>query len=65
MPDRFPLLGAVSGSPHVFIATGYASRGVVCAGILAETLASLICHEPLPLERDLVKAMNVMRGLTH
>ena len=65
MPDRFPLLGAVPGRPNVFIATGYASRGVVWAGLLAETLASLICHEPLPLERDLVKAMNVMRCFTH
>jgi len=57
MPDRFPLLGAVPNRPNVFIATGYASRGVVWAGLLAETLASMMCYEPLPLERDLLKAM--------
>ena len=61
MPDRFPLLGAMQNRPHVFIATGYASRGVVLAGLLAETLASIICDEPLPLERDLVGAMKACR----
>jgi tRNA 5-methylaminomethyl-2-thiouridine biosynthesis bifunctional protein len=61
MPDRFPLLGALQNRPHVFIATGYASRGVVLAGLLAETLASIICDEPLPLERDLVRAMRTSR----
>ncbi len=61
MPDRFPLLGPVQGRPNIYIATGYASRGVVLAGLLAETLASMICDEPLPLERDLVKAMDAGR----
>ncbi len=61
MPDRFPLLGAVQNRAHVFMATGYASRGVVLAALLAETLASIMCEEPLPLERDLVRAMRTCR----
>lgn len=61
MPDRFPLLGAVQNRPNLYIATGYASRGVGLAALLAETLASMICKEPLPLERDLVRAMDVGR----
>ncbi len=61
MPDRFPLLGAVQNRAHVFMASGYASRGVVLAALLAETLASIICEEPLPLERDLVRAMRTCR----
>ena len=61
MPDRFPLLGAVPERPNMYIATGYASRGVGLAALLAETLASMICIEPLPLERDLVKAMDTGR----
>jgi tRNA 5-methylaminomethyl-2-thiouridine biosynthesis bifunctional protein len=48
----------VQDRPNMYIATGYASRGVGLAALLAETLASMICDEPLPLERDLVKAMD-------
>ena len=61
MPDRFPLLGPVLELPNVFIAVGYASRGVVWAGLLGETLASIICDEPRPLERDLLRAMDPWR----
>lgn len=62
MPDRFPLLGAVPNQPNLFVAVGYASRGVVWAGLLGETLASILCDEPRPLERDLLKAMDAGRG---
>lgn len=61
MPDRFPLLGAVPQRPGVYIATGYASRGVVLASILAETLTNLICREPVSLERDLIQSMDAGR----
>lgn len=61
MPDRFPLLGPVHDRARLYLATGYASRGVGLAALLAETLASMICKEPLPLERDLVKAMDAGR----
>ena len=62
MPDRFPLLGPVQGRPNMYVATGYASRGVVWAGLLAEALACMMCHEPLPLERDLIGAMDTGRS---
>ena len=61
MPDRFPLLGPAPDRPNLYLATGYASRGVGLAALLAETLASTICNEPLPLERDLMKAMDAGR----
>ncbi len=57
LPDRMPLLGAVAGRPGVYVAAGYASRGVVWAGLLGETLAGLLGNEPLPLEADLLAAM--------
>jgi tRNA 5-methylaminomethyl-2-thiouridine biosynthesis bifunctional protein len=58
MPDRMPLVGAVSGQPGVFIAAGYASRGVVWAGLLGETLADQLCGSPALLERDLLRALS-------
>lgn len=61
LPDRLPLLGPVEGSPGLYVAAGYASRGVVWAGLLGETLASMILRDPLPLERDLVEALSPSR----
>jgi tRNA 5-methylaminomethyl-2-thiouridine biosynthesis bifunctional protein len=58
LPDRLPLLGPVGGRPGVYVAAGYASRGVVWAGLLGETVASMILREPLPLERDLIEALS-------
>ena len=61
LPDRLPLLGPVSGRQGVYVAAGYASRGVVWAGLLGETLASMILREPLPLEREVVDAISPAR----
>ncbi len=57
MPDRLPLVGALNDASNLYIAAGYASRGVVWAGLLGETLASMMCDEPLPLECDLLAAI--------
>lgn len=57
LPDRLPLLGAVAGRAGVYVAAGYASRGVVWAGLLGETLAGMLCGEPAPLEADLLTAI--------
>ena len=61
LPDRLPLLGAVEGRAGVFVAAGYASRGVVWAGVLGEALACLATGEPWPLERDLMRAISPSR----
>lgn len=58
LPDRFPLLGAVAGQVGVFVAAGYASRGVTWAGLLGETLADTLLGTPLPLEADLLKSIS-------
>ena len=57
LPDRLPIVGAVSGRPGLFVAAGYASRGVVWAGLLGEALADLMTGQPLPLENDLMRAI--------
>ncbi len=58
LPDRLPLVGAIDGHPGVYVAAGYASRGVVWAGLLGEALADLMTGQPLPLEADLMRAIS-------
>jgi tRNA 5-methylaminomethyl-2-thiouridine biosynthesis bifunctional protein len=41
----------------MYVAAGYASRGVVWAGLLGEALADLMTQHPLPLEADLMQAI--------
>jgi len=57
LPDRLPLVGAVDAHPGLYVAAGYASRGVVWAGLLGEALADLMTGQPLPLEADLMRAI--------
>jgi tRNA 5-methylaminomethyl-2-thiouridine biosynthesis bifunctional protein len=61
LPDRLPIVGAVDGHDGVFVAAGYASRGVVWAGLLGEALADLMLQRPLPLERELMRAIAPQR----
>jgi hypothetical protein len=39
------------------VAAGYASRGVVWAGLLGEALADRMTGQPLPLELELMRAI--------
>ncbi|HSJ80457.1 MAG TPA: FAD-dependent oxidoreductase, partial [Thiobacillus sp.] len=57
LPDRLPIVGAVGGQAGLFVAAGYASRGVVWAGLLGEALADLMTQHPVPLEADLMQAI--------
>jgi tRNA 5-methylaminomethyl-2-thiouridine biosynthesis bifunctional protein len=57
MPDRLPLLGAVAGQTGLYVAAGYASRGMVWAGLLGEALADQITGQPCPLEAELMQAI--------
>ena len=58
LPDRLPILGAVSGQAGLYVAAGYASRGVVWAGLLGEALADQMTGQPLPLEQELMRAIS-------
>jgi tRNA 5-methylaminomethyl-2-thiouridine biosynthesis bifunctional protein len=57
LPDRLPIVGAVDDYAGVYVAAGYASRGVVWAGLLGEALADRISGQPLPLEAELMRAI--------
>jgi tRNA 5-methylaminomethyl-2-thiouridine biosynthesis bifunctional protein len=75
-PDRLPLVGRVpdfdaAGTterlrdvprhPGLYALLGYASRGLIWAGLSAELLAAQIEGEPLPLESSLVDALDPAR----
>lgn len=72
-PDRLPMVGALpadsSGEtptsladlprqPGLYAVSGFGARGIVWSGIVAETLASQLDGDPLPIERDLVAAID-------
>jgi tRNA 5-methylaminomethyl-2-thiouridine biosynthesis bifunctional protein len=82
-PDRLPIVGqvplagAARGSrlldvprqPGLWCAQGYGARGITWAALLAELLASRLEGAPLPLERELVDALDpgrfLVRGARH
>jgi tRNA 5-methylaminomethyl-2-thiouridine biosynthesis bifunctional protein len=57
-PDRLPLIGELDG---LHLLTGLGARGLVWNALAAELLASSLCGDPLPLERDLTLALGPTR----
>lgn len=47
--------------PGLYSLLAYASRGLMWAPLMAETLACMLEHEPLPLPRDLLAALDPAR----
>jgi tRNA 5-methylaminomethyl-2-thiouridine biosynthesis bifunctional protein len=64
---RLERLGDIPRLDGFFGVLGLGSRGILWSGLVAECLASGIVGEPLPLERELVEAMDparwILRGL--
>lgn len=60
-PDRLPLLGAVPGQTGLHACLGLGSRGMTWSALAADVVASAIAGEPMPLERDLLQALDVGR----
>jgi tRNA 5-methylaminomethyl-2-thiouridine biosynthesis bifunctional protein len=76
-PHRLPLAGAVADIrpdsskdlcleqlPHfagLHVLLGLGARGMVWGPLLAELLAAQICNEPLPLEKELMAALDPCR----
>jgi tRNA 5-methylaminomethyl-2-thiouridine biosynthesis bifunctional protein len=54
VPDRFPVVGPVLGSPGLWVATGFASRGLTWASLAGDLIAACLASEPLPLENDII-----------
>lgn len=77
-PDRLPMVGAVPAvdqadkdtllsalprQPGLYAISGFGARGLVWASLMGELLASQMDGDPLPLERDLVDAVDPARYL--
>jgi len=76
-PDRLPIVGAVPlpgaatnrrlrdlpAQPGLWCVQGYGARGIVWSALMADLLLSRLEGEPLPLENDLVDAVNPGRFL--
>lgn len=58
--DRMPIIGALA-EPGLFALLGMASRGLVWSQLAGELLASQICGEPLPIEKDLGRTVDPRR----
>ena len=61
--ERTTPLADIPRQPGLFAATGFGARGLVWASLVGELLASQINGDPLPLERDLVDALDPARYL--
>lgn len=76
-PDRLPIVGAVPlpgaatnrrlrdlpAQPGLWCVQGFGARGIVWSALMADLLLSRLEGEPLPLENDLVDAVNPGRFL--
>lgn len=73
-PDRLPLIGALPDPatstqtpsrtrrlPGLYCATGFASRGILWGTLAGEIIAAQLEGEPLPVERDLLAAVDPAR----
>ena len=56
-PGRLPAVGALAHAPGVWLATGYASRGLSWSALMGEVIAAGLYAEPAPLEADLLAAI--------
>ena len=54
LPGRLPAIGPLGHAPGVWMAAGYASRGLSWSALSGDIIASALCGEPLPLEADLL-----------
>jgi tRNA 5-methylaminomethyl-2-thiouridine biosynthesis bifunctional protein len=63
VPDRLPIAGATTAD-GLHVLTGLGSRGLLWGPIAAETLASALEDEPLPLARDHAGAISPRRFLS-
>lgn len=77
-PDRLPMVGAIPSVAHtdritpladiprhpgLFAVSGFGARGLVWASLIGELLASQLNGDPLPLETDLIDAIDPARYL--
>ena len=62
-PEPGTPLDHVPRHPGLYAITGFGARGLVWSALVAEVLASQLHGEPVPLERDLIAAIDPARYL--
>lgn len=60
-PDRLPLAGQMAGSPGLHLLTGFGSRGLAWAPLLAEHVVASVLGQPSPLTRAQAKSLQPCR----
>jgi len=60
LPGRLPAIGPLEGSDGLWIATGYASRGLTWSALAGELIAGFLASEPLLLENDILNEISVI-----
>lgn len=60
--DRMPAIGELAGAPGVWLAAGYASRGVTWSALAGDVIGSGLAGEPAVIERDMMQAVSPQRS---
>jgi tRNA 5-methylaminomethyl-2-thiouridine biosynthesis bifunctional protein len=60
--DRMPAIGELRGAPGIWIATGYASRGVTWSALAGDVIGGRLAGEPDVIERGLMQAVSAQRA---
>lgn len=55
LPGRLPAVGEVPQAPGLWLAVGYASRGLSWSALMGDLIAARLNGEPQPLETDLAQ----------
>jgi tRNA 5-methylaminomethyl-2-thiouridine biosynthesis bifunctional protein len=58
LPGRLPAVGPLTQAEGLWVATGYASRGLTWASLAGDLIAAALNGEPLPLERDIIEKIS-------
>jgi tRNA 5-methylaminomethyl-2-thiouridine biosynthesis bifunctional protein len=59
--DRLPVLGELPSEPGLYACLALGSRGMTWAALAAEIVASRVDGDPMPVERDLLAALDAGR----
>ena len=60
--DRMPAIGELAGAPGVWLASGYASRGITWSALAGDVIGASLAGEPAVLEHDLARAISPQRS---
>lgn len=59
--DRFPFVGPIPSTPHIYLSGGLGSHGIQFGLLHGEILASMICNEVPPIGKDALATLAYKR----